>query len=1055
MRFARNLFFSLGTLVCVFLCAATSVIAQTDAAAISGQIVDSTGAIVRGASVELRNMLQGTTSETKTNDAGIYLFPSVHPGQYSITVRKEGFKQVDLVDLVANTQAHIEQNVKLEVGSVSESITVTSSATSDSPVVSMNVSREFVENMPLNGQSFQDLIQLAPGTVSASGLYSVNGQRTDSNNFTVDGVASSFGGVVNGGNPWYLSGSIPAQTALGTTQSLSSVDSLQEFTIQTSGYTAEFGRSPGGQVQITTRSGTNDIHGALFDYFRNTVLDANSYYFDHYSLPQQAERQNDFGGTLGGPVIIPHLYDGKDKTFYFVSYEGLRLFTPASETEYLPTQGFRNSASQYVQPFLNALPLPNEAANNDGCTVTDPKTGKPTACDALFSYGFSSPNNVDNLSIRVDHNLSRRFHMFARYADTISSSRSGAENTYTTAIDTHVWTAGLTANLTSSLLEDLRFNSSADNEFGDSSLRSIGGSVPWSRSLLIPPAYESPFAESVPIIYIPNTNVYSFQVDGEHDSWIQQYQIVNSVTWSRGKHSLKFGGDWRRLKTILRENTYFSEAQFTSIADIQQGNASQLYTQATAPGTPIFDNLSLYAEDHWKVGRSLSLDYGLRWEFNPPPGPSNGHYPVTLTSSNLATAQLAPIGTQPYKTNYHAFAPRIGFSWNAIPSSKHSLTLRGGLGIFFDTAQQQIGFAYAGTYPFSVQTPNQSEVPLPITTAELTPPSLNFPLVPPYPYLQNISSPDLTLPYTESWNLSLDEALNARNTLTISYVGNNGKKLLYSEQYGTVPQNPLFTSVQLVTNASSSSYNSLQIQDTGRVANGLDLVSSFTWAHARDNGSTEYALNSPVWGNSDNDLPLVLNLALNYQTPTVGGNRWMHALTHGWLLANRFSAQSGYPLDISQTFVVLSNGTQAEYRPDLVPGVSIYLHGSAADVNGQTVPGNWRLNSAAFALVPTDSNGNPLRQGTLGRNYVRNPPFWALNTAIQRNFLIYERLHLTFRVDAFNIFNHPSLSQPDTYLPDSTFGELIGGNTTTIGSANSLYAMGSSRSLQLSLKLQF
>jgi hypothetical protein len=507
---------------------------------------------------------------------------------------------------------------------------------------------------------------------------------------------------------------------------------------------------------------------------------------------------------------------------------------------------------------------------------------------------------------------------------------------------------------------------------------------------------------------------------------------------------------------------YFSAAILTNLLDIQNGLATYLRTSATAPGQPVFNNLSLYAEDHWRISSRLSIDCGLRWEFNPAPGPSNGHYPAVLTSSNLATAALAPAGTAPYKTAYDHFAPRFGFAWNAIPSAQHALTVRGGFGIFFDTGQQVIGNAYASAYPFAASNPTLNEVPLPLSDTVLAPPSLNFPLTPPYPSLGGMTSPNLTMPYTEQWNLSIDETLGTRNALTVSYVGNEGKKLLFTGDYqggAKYPINPDFVNgITYTYNGSRSNYNALQVQDRGRIANGLDLVGSFTWAHALDNSSSDYAgLPSPFYGNSDNDLRKVLNLALNYQSPTAGSSRLVRALTGGWVVANRFSTQSGYPLNIFEAYgVPLPNGGFQNYLPDLVPGVPIYLHGRAADVNGQPVPGSWRLNAAAFAPVPTDpTTGIPIRQGTLGRNYLRNPPFWALNTAVQRSFPIREQLRLIFRAEAFNIFNHPNLSSPDTGLSDSTFGQLIGGVVTTTGSGNQLYSMGAARSLQLSLKLQF
>jgi|HubBroStandDraft_4_1064222.scaffolds.fasta_scaffold03369_3 hypothetical protein len=1038
--------------------------AQTGNATLSGVIQDPKGAIVPDTEVTITRIETGTVATTKSNGAGVYYFTALSPGHYHLMIQKPGFKQIAIKDIELHTQDKLEQNFSLEIGSVSESITVNAETTNESPAVSMTVTHEFVENVPLNGRSFQDLIQLAPGTVSNGEYYSVNGQRTDANNFTVDGVSANLGGINNSAGPGNgLSGNTPTQTALGTTQSLVSVDALQEFKIQTSGYTAEYGRSPGGQVQFTTRSGTNDIHGTLFEYFRNTVFDANSYVNDHYGYAKPAEHQNDYGGTVGGPLVIPRLYNGKDKTFFFISYERLRLLTPAFESEYVPTPAFRSWASPSIQPYLNSAPLPNpnSPGNQDGCTIPDPSTGLPTACDALFTYSYSSPSNIDNISVRLDQNFSGRFHAFVRYADTPSSATRGAEAVTTNAINTHTWTVGLVANITGTLLNDFRFNYSRDGEYQLYTQQPVGGSVPLPRDLLIPVAYDNSFASGSYSIYLPSAALYVGPVYAGGASVQHQFQVVDSLSWSRGSHGFKFGVDWRRLTPLFSENPYYSNILSTNLTDIQQGYATQLQIQASAPGQPVFDNFSLYAEDHWKVSPTLSLDYGLRWELNPPPGPSNGHYPAVLTSNNLATAQLAPLGTAPYKTSYDRFAPRFGFAWNAIPSAQHAVTVRGGFGIFYDTAQGVIAAAYENSYPFGASGPNQNHVPLPLSEAILAPPTLNVPLTPPYPYLSELSSPSLTLPYTEQWNLSVDEAINSRNTFTVSYVGNEGKKLLFTGYYQSAPGNPInpvfANGLEFTNNGSNSNYNALQVLDRGRIANGLDFVGSFTWAHALDNSSSNFGgFPAPLYGNSDNDLRRVLNLALNYQTSASGSSRWERALTSGWVIANRFSTQSGYPLNIYQDYnVPLPNGGAQNYLPDLVPGVPIYLHGSAADVNGQPVPGSWRLNSAAFALVPTDpTTGLPVRQGTLGRNYVRGPGFYVLNTAVQRSFPVYERLHLIFRVEAFNIFNHPNLDYPDTGLPDSTFGQLTG-QVRLIGANNQLYGMGSPRSLQLSLKLQF
>ena len=255
--------------------------------------------------------------------------------------------------------------------------------------------------------------------------------------------------------------------------------------------------------------------------------------------------------------------------------------------------------------------------------------------------------------------------------------------------------------------------------------------------------------------------------------------------------------------------------------------------------------------------------------------------------------------------------------------------------------------------------------------------------------------------------------------------------------------------MSLVNNESASNYHALQILDQGYVAPGLQLLTSFTWAHARDSASSDTftSLPSPLWGNSDNDVRLTFNTAINYNIP--GAKRagfWGH-LSNGWLGAARLTAQTGYPLNIVQGYSFLPDGQQQQVSPDLVPNVPIYLHG----VSG--APGGWQLNPAAFNLVPTDANGNPARQGTLGRNFLHGPGFFSLNTAIQRRFALSENLGLLFRVEAFNLLNHPNFNNIDTYLPDATFGEAR--EQATIGTPNQLYGNGAPRSLQLSLKLQF
>lgn len=1046
-------------------------IAFAQNSSLSGIVADPSGAVVPGAVITLTDVSKGSSQQTKTNRAGFYSLPFVPPGNYSMTVEATGFKRLERTDISVETARVLALNVHLQLGETSELITVNGSngmanTTNDSPAVALTVPREFVENVPLNGRSFQDLIQLTPGTVSSeNGYYSINGQRTNSNNYMVDGVSVNLGGVNNNSSTTNstgagLAGAAPSQTVLGTTQSIASIDALQEFTIQTSGYTAEYGRNPGGQVQFTTRSGTSKIHGTLFDYLRNTVFDANGWANNYYGQPKSPEHQNDFGGTISGPLIIPKLYNGKEKSFYFFSYEGIRLLLPEFESEYVPTQAFRDWAYPGVRPFIEVAPLPSAGSpgNGDGCTIPDPVTGRQTACDARFNYAYSNSNNLDNIGLRIDQTFGKHVHAFVRYADTPSSAKSGAEFINTSTTNVHTWTAGLTATLSNNVLDEFRFNYSHDGERGESSQNPIEGAVAFPRNLLIPAAYDGPNSNGeADICCMGSIGVYT--AIGLYSASVQhQYQLVDTLSWTHGRHGLKVGVDWRRLTPTYTPTPFASFVGFQSRDAIQNGTATWMSVVASAPGKPVLDNLSLFAQDHWKINSRFSLDYGLRWEFNPPPGPSNGTYPVAIASSDLSTATLAPTGTQPFKTNYHSFAPRLGFAWNVLPSQRHAVTLRAGFGIFFDTGQTvaagvyggDIYGGYGGGYPFN-NTSGATSIPYSQIAGLLVPPSLNVTPTPPYSGF-SLTDPNLTIPYTEQWNLSIDQQLNPRNTLTVSYVGNNGKKLTFMQYFESIGN---FEGLYYTNNGSQSSYHSVQVQDTGRITDNLDIVGSFTYAHALDNASGDFVGQPPVWGNSDYDLRRVLNLALNYHSPTVKGERWSQKLTHGWLLANRFSTQSGYPLNVVQGYASLSSRSYGPIHPDLVPGVPIYLHGRAADFGGKPVPASWRLNPAAFAAVPEDADGNPTRLGTLGRNFLRNPSFYALNTALQRSFPIYENLRIDFRAEAFNIFNHPNLSGPDTSIANTTFGQLVNGTITTIGSSNALYSMGAARSLQFSLHLQF
>jgi hypothetical protein len=455
--------------------------AQTTNATINGQITDPQSRAVPGVEVQAVNIDTNVVYPSQTNSVGIYAIPSILPGRYRIMVRKDGFKVINKTDIVLNVQDILEQNFTLEVGSTSESVTVTGSEinmnTTDGSVSTV-IDRQFVENIPLNGRSFQDLILLTPGVVTQSpqsgqttgvgGDFSVNGQRTESNYYMIDGVSGNTSPGSGGVTTYASSGSVPTSTALGTTQSLVSVDALQEFRVNSSTYSAEYGRSPGAQFSFSTRSGTDAFHGTAFNYLRNNYFDANDWFSDYFDTAEPALRQNDFGGTLGGPITIPRLYDGKGRSFFFVSYEGLRLSQPqVASLQYVPTLLLRQQAPSALQGILNAFPTPTPGGTDYGNGLAD------------FIQSDSLPSRIDSTSVRLDQTLSAKLNLFFRFSDSPSSSAARQLSVYEpSTFGSQTYTLGFTAQLREHLNDDLRVGYVGSHSAGQGFVDAFGGAQP-------------------------------------------------------------------------------------------------------------------------------------------------------------------------------------------------------------------------------------------------------------------------------------------------------------------------------------------------------------------------------------------------------------------------------------------------------------------------------------------------------------------------------------------------------------------------------------------------
>jgi len=1049
--------------------------AQGTNATLSGTVVDQNNAIVSGVEIIITNPSTALERTATTSDAGYFTVPLLPPGTYILTARRQGFTPMRISNLVLNVGDQKALEIQLKTGDVNASVEVTTEAPliNESPAVVTVVDRQFVENIPLNGRSFQSLITLTPGvvvapstlTTNAAGQFSVNGQRASANSFTVDGVSANFGAAPgNFGQP-QSSGNLPALTTFGTTQSLVSVDALQEFKIQTSTYSAEYGRQPGGQISIATRSGTNQYHGSLFDYLRNDVFDANDWFASALRTPKPKEKQNDFGGSFSGPVVLPRFgeggrqpgYNGRNRTFFFFSYEGLRLRQPQFNLTNVPTLALRQQAQPGIQPILNAFPLPNGKDLGNGL--------------AEFTGAYSDPSSLDATSIRIDHAFSSRHTLFGRYNKSPSESINrradiALSNLQSRRLSTQSLTIGVTESLMPAISNELRLNYSDNGAYVDFTLDNFGGASVPPRSALIPTQYDSGMGVQGAVQFNNSGRTSAsppgIAVSSTFISSQRQWNIVDNFSYTVGPHQWKFGVDYRRLTPNIVFNVYGLTGVFSSQQELRNASASNGVVQASIPLTPVFTNVSAYGQDTWKVSRRVTIDLGLRWDVNPAPSEANGHDQLALTEiSNLATMQLAPLGTKAWKTTYNNFAPRVGVAYQLSQATGREMVVRGGFGVFYDAGNDVGALNFNGRFPNGSTRLLGVSYPLSPTAVAPLPLPIQTGLIPPYPSILAFD-PALNLPYTLQWNLAIEQSLGRNQALTVSYVGASGRRLLQATQLSLSKINAAFTAIQLTRNAATSNYNGLQAQFQRRLSRGLQALVSYTWSHALDDDSSSNSNRVAQYGDAAFDVRHVLATAATYQIPAPGQGL-ARAILGLWSLDTRLQAQSSLPVDlVAAQLTDPATGSLVNVRPNIIAGIPLYLSGSqypgGRSINNG-VPTAAQIAGAgcsptgpakgSFCTPPAGQSGN------LGRNQVRGLAAWQLDAALHRQFRMTEKVNLQFRAEAFNLFNHPNFGTIQTSLTAANFGQATNMLNRQLGGISQLYQLGGPRSFQFALKLQF
>jgi hypothetical protein len=1031
---------NLSSLAAIFLLFCQYAGSQTVTASLSGSIQDEQEASVRGAKLTLRDPAKGVSREALSEANGSFNFSQLPPSTYELLVETSGFAKARYEKITLNANDQRALRITLKLAQRDETVTVSGEAplVSESPAVATSVDQKFIENQPLNGRSFQSLIALSPGvqltpsSIVDQGQFSVNGQRTATNYFTVDGVSANFG-TPFATTPYEAGGAVPTLSAQGGTSALASVDAVQEFTIQTSTYAPEYGRQPGAQVAIVTRSGSNSLHGTAFNYFRNDKLDANSWFGNFNRLKRPALRQNDFGFTLGGPVWIPKLYNGRNKTFFFASYEGLRLIQPViSVPSRVPSLAARQQATGMVKALLEAYPLP----------VAAPLPEAPLETPYITS--FSNRSNLDATSFRIDHSLSSRFTVFGRYnyapSENLERGRFATPSFLTLLpARSETFTVGSTMVFSPAFTNDLRFNWSKSRGGQIYSQDTYGGAKLLPRELLFPN-----FAN-------PDTSLFYLTIGGNDENTISpgtfsdntqaQYNVVNTASWNLGAHSLKFGVDYRRLAPSVGGRLYSKVLTVPNITQLATGIVPTAeIRQVNNFLEPRYTNFSAFVQDTWRLSASLTLTYGLRWEVNPAPSEANGNLPVTVRGlTNFQSATLAPAGSKLYETTYGNFAPRMGVSWQA--SRRWGTVLRGGLGMFYD-----LGYSFAGTalspgyYPFSRST-FYTNIPIDDPRLFGTAGALNT--NPPYPRLFAYAE-GYQLPYTLQYSFAIEQPLGNVNSIELSYVGSAARRLARVESLrAAVLRNPLFTRIDYVNNEGYSDYNSLQAQFKRRLTRGLQALLAYTWSKSLDTASDESITNLQAPAvrtgiNSDRG-PSSFDIRHTF-TGTAS-----YELFGGITLDSVVRFRTATPVTPVTGRDPLGLGLTNVARPDLVPGQPVYLYGDG-------FPGGKRFNPAAF------DSATPLaqaRQGNVGRGSLRGFGLQQVDLSVRRNFRIFEGLNLQFRADAFNIFNTANFANPTGVLTSANFGRSTQALSTALGGLNSQFQVGGPRSIQLALKILF
>ena len=1031
----------------------SSAAAQTHRASLRGIVYDPNGAVIRGAQVKLINRDTGEIRTTTSGEEGEYTVSSLQPGLYRLEIAASGFATLPR-EFSLNVNQEARADAQLQIAGVSDPYNIdyiianTGELKKDSADLGSVIDNRQVVGLPLDGRNFYELSLLVPGAAPAAEgsagsvrgdfAFSVNGAREDGNNFLLDGVYN-------------------VDPKLNTFGVRPPVDAIHEFEMLTSSYDAAFGRNPGAQVNVVLKSGANNYHGSLFEFHRNAALDARNF-FAPSGEPKPKYIRNQFGGSMGGPIK-------RDRAFFFSDYEGTRSREGITRITNVPTAQeragnfsqslFGNPVDPFAgQPFAGGV-IPPLRINTVGRAIAAlyPLPNRNVPLQNFVSSPTQRERN-DSFDARLDHRVGQRTDLTFRYSfgdrnlfepftgpsfslvpgfgDTVKRRSQNAM-------------AALTFVLTPNLVNETRvaLNRVASSVTQEASRR--------NPDLGLPVISPNPRDAGLSFITVTGLSPLGDEGNNPQNSVTNVYQILDTASYVRGSHLIKFGADLRfAQQNAFRDVESRGRLQFSPFAQIS-GNALAdlllgfpLLTSVARVDNPQHlrtQSYNFFFNDSFRIKPRLTLTAGLRYEYNSPPVDAQDRANVyDIASRSLVRVGRNGVPRGGFTADRNNFAPRLGLAWTL--GKDEGTVARAGYGVYYDQSPLAPGEALYFNSPYFNNNIFFSLPGLPLTLSNPFPAFFPFPLPDSALAIQR----DLRTAYMQHWNLNLQRQLRRNSVLEVAYVGSKGTKLLTARDINQprpsalppglpfVPRpDPRFDDIDLLESRANSNYHSLQARFQQRLSQGLAALVSYTWSKSIDNASNFFSsAGDPNFpqnsydvraerGRSNFDVRHRLSASYSYDLPFGKGHRlltnagWISTILSGWQSFGIVTFQSGRPFTVALLSDIDNSGTGrsilgfgANDRPNVLANPRL----------GQRSPEGW-FNSSAFAIPPRGSFGNA------GRNILDGPGYQNVNASLMKNTNLSERFSLQLRAEFFNLFNHPNFNLPDNFLGSPTFGRII------------------------------